>query len=93
MARAFSAEPSTPSLKASTAMSSSRRRACSATDAASSARRRDTPRVSCTVNPVSTDSGWQPRAAMVSTSACSPAPPVGSEAAKVSTTGSADDMG
>ena len=45
------------------------------------------PFCSCTVIPVTTDRGWQPSAARVSTSACSPAPPVGSVAAKVRTIG------
>jgi hypothetical protein len=46
-----------------------------------------TPRVSCTVIAVTTDSGWQPMLANVRMSACSPAPPVGSDAANVSTMG------
>ena len=46
-----------------------------------------TPRVSCTVIAVTTDSGWQPMLANVRMSACRPAPPVGSDAANVSTIG------
>jgi len=46
-----------------------------------------TPRVSCTVIAVTTDKGWQPMLANVRMSACSPAPPEGSDAANVSTMG------
>jgi hypothetical protein len=79
--------PSMPSLNAATGMSSSRARAWSATQSASSGRTPSTPAVSCTVIAVTTESGWQPRLARVKMSACSPAPPVGSEAANVSTIG------
>jgi hypothetical protein len=43
--------------------------------------------VSCTVIAVMTDSGWQPMLASVSRSAWMPAPPVGSDAEKQSTSG------
>ena len=79
--------PSTPILNASTGMSSSRQRAWSATHSASSASMPSTPRVSCTVIAVTTDSGWQPMLASVKRSACRPAPPDGSDAANVSTMG------
>ena len=46
-----------------------------------------TPSESCTVIAVITDSGWQPMLASVRRSACMPAPPEGSDAAKVSTSG------
>ena len=46
-----------------------------------------TPRVSCTVIAVTTDSGWQPMLANVRMSACRPAPPEGSDAANVITMG------
>jgi hypothetical protein len=49
--------------------------------------------VSCAVIAVSTESGWQPRLAMLSRSACNPAPPVGSDAAKARTIGGDDDIG
>src|SRR5512135_61496 len=39
------------------------------------------------VMPVTTDRGWQPMLARVRTSACNPAPPLGSVAAKVRTMG------
>jgi len=45
------------------------------------------PAVSCTVRAEITDRGWQPMLASVSRSAWIPAPPVGSEAAKLSTSG------
>src|SRR6478672_4801011 len=83
----FSTLPSTPSLNASTGMSSSSWRAWSATHSESIASTLATPSVSCTVIAVITDSGWQPMLASVSRSACSPAPPDGSEPAKVSTMG------
>ena len=46
-----------------------------------------TPVVSWTVIAVTTDSGWQPMLASVRMSACSPAPPLGSVAAKTRTIG------
>ncbi len=92
MTFALAAEPSTPSLKAATGMSSSTRRAWRSTHSDSIASRPSTPRVSCTETAVSTDNGWQPRLASVSRSACRPAPPVGSEAAKARTIGGVEDM-
>src|SRR5262245_48797938 len=83
----FSTLPITPILIASTGTSSSRQRAWSATQSASIASTPSTPAVSCTVSAVTTDSGWQPMLATVSRSACSPAPPDGSEAANESTIG------
>ena len=83
----FSTLPSTPILNASTGMSSSRQRAWSATQSASIGSTPSTPSVSCTVIAVITDSGWQPMLASVSMSACMPAPPEGSDAAKVRTSG------
>ena len=83
----FSTLPSAPILNASTGMSSSRQRAWSATQSASIGSTPSTPVVSCTVSAVTTESGWQPMLASVSRSACMPAPPDGSEAANVSTTG------
>jgi hypothetical protein len=82
-----SAPPSMPSLNAATGTSSSSMRAWSATHSASIARISSTPAVSCTVMAVITDSGWQPMLASVSRSAWMPAPPVGSDAAKLSTSG------
>src|SRR6266513_144192 len=90
--RMFSSDPNTPSLKAATRMSSSRCLAWPATQSASTARMPSTPRVSCTVSAVTTESGWHPMPASVKRSACSPAPPVGSDAAKVSTIGGEWDM-
>jgi hypothetical protein len=46
-----------------------------------------TPTVSWTVSAVITDNGWQPNADKVIRSACIPAPPDGSLAAKVRTIG------
>ncbi len=57
------------------------------THSASSAWTPSTPIVSCTVIAVTTDSGWQPMLASVRMSACKPAPPDGSVAAKVRTRG------
>ena len=91
--RAFSADPTTPTLNAATLVSASRRLACRRTRSAASVSRCSTPLVSCTVSAVTTESGWQPRAASVSKSACRPAPPVGSEAAKVRTIGGDFAMG
>ena len=83
----FSTLPSTPSLNASTGMSSSSWRAWSATQSASIGSTLSTPSVSCTVSAVITDSGWQPMLASVRRSACMPAPPDGSDALNVSTMG------
>src|SRR5579862_3701465 len=83
----FSTLPRTPILNASTGMSSSSERAWSATQSASIASIASTPIVSCTVSAVITDSGWQPRLERVSRSACTPAPPDGSDAAKARTIG------
>jgi len=41
---------------------------------------------------VTTDNGWQPMLEMVNRSACKPAPPLGSDAAKVITNGNDSDM-
>jgi len=62
-------------------------RAWSITHSESITRISSTPAVSCTVNAVMTDSGWHPMLASVSRSAWIPAPPVGSDAAKLSTSG------
>src|SRR5215470_8909166 len=81
----FSTLPTTPTLNAATGMSSRTRRAWSTTQSASTACRFSTPAVSCTVIAVTTDKAWHPIAVSVSRSACTPAPPVGSAAAKAST--------
>ena len=44
------------------------------------------------VTAVTTDSGWQPMLDNVMMSACSPAPPLGSVAAKTRTMGGRSDM-
>ena len=89
----FSIEPSTPSLKAAMGMSSRSFLAWSITQSLSIASTSSTPRVSWTVSAVTTESGWHPMLASVRRSACSPAPPVGSEAANVSTMGGREGMG
>ena len=87
----MSEEASTPTLKATTGMSSRMQRAWSATQSGSSARKPSTPAVSCTVMAVTTESGWHPMLASVRMSACRPAPEVGSVAAKVRTAGGTGD--
>lgn len=49
--------------------------------------------VSCTVIAVTTDNGWHPKLASVSRSACIPAPPLGSLAAKLKTIGGVSATG
>ena len=88
----FSIDPSTPSLNAATGMSSRSFLAWSTTQSLSIASKSSTPRVSWTVRAVTTERGWQPMLASVRRSACRPAPPVGSEAAKVSTIGGREGM-
>src|SRR5436190_19099497 len=91
----FSMLPTIPTLNATTGISSSTRRAWSTTHSGSTACRFSTPAVSCTVIAVITESAWQPIAASVSRSACTPAPPVGSAAENASTIGGRveEDMG